>query len=80
MSEEEFLKLFVDLDGKAPVLAMSSKSSPKRSKTGMRAPRGDEGVSKFVEVPGALLTKEDYPTIIAEELYQFLQEIFESNI
>ena len=46
----------------------------------MRAPRGDEGVSKFVEVPGALLTKEDYPTIIAEELYQFLQEIFESNI
>jgi hypothetical protein len=46
----------------------------------MQALKGAKGVSKFVEVPGALLPQEEYPTMIAEELYQFLQENFEFNI
>ncbi|CAK7344343.1 unnamed protein product [Dovyalis caffra] len=79
-SQEEFLELFADLDGKVPVLVVSSKSSPKRSKAVMQALREAKGVSKFVEVPGALLPHEEYPTIIAEELYQFLQENFEFNV
>lgn len=76
-SHEEFLDLFSDLDGKIPVLVVSTKGSPKRSKAEMEALRGAKGVSKFVEVPGALLPQEEYPTIVAEELYQFLQENFE---
>ncbi|KAG5227164.1 alpha/beta-hydrolase superfamily protein [Salix suchowensis] len=68
-SQEEFLELFADLDG----------NSPKRSKAVMQALKGAKGVSKFVEVPGALLPQEEYPTMIAEELYQFLQESFEFN-
>ena len=38
-----------------------------------------KGVSKFVEVPGALLPQEEYPAMVAEELYKFLQENFKSN-
>uniref|UniRef100_A0A6N2KVJ4 AB hydrolase-1 domain-containing protein n=1 Tax=Salix viminalis TaxID=40686 RepID=A0A6N2KVJ4_SALVM len=76
-SQEEFLELFADLDGKVPALVLSTTSSPKRSKAVMQALRGGKGVSKFVEVPGALLPQEEYPTMIAEELYQFLQESFE---
>ena len=36
-----------------------------------------KGVSKFVEVPG--LPQEEYPAMVAEELYKFLQENFKSN-
>lgn len=78
-SREEFLELFADLKGKIPVLVMSSASSPKRSKAEMEALKGAKGVSKFVEVPGALLPQEEFPTIVAEELYRFLQEISEAN-
>lgn len=61
-----------------PVLVMSTEGSPRRSKAEMEALRGAKGVAKFVEVPGALLPQEEYPSIVAEELYRFLQEIFES--
>ncbi|KAJ9163613.1 hypothetical protein P3X46_023262 [Hevea brasiliensis] len=76
-SREEFLELFADLDGKLPVLVMSTEGCPKRSKAEMEALKGAKGVSKFVGVPGALLPQEEYPTMVAEELYQFLQENFE---
>ena len=78
-SREEFLELFAAMEGKAPVVVVSSKGSPKRSKAEMEALRGAKGVSKFVEVPGALLPQEEYPILVAEELYQFLQENFESK-
>ncbi|KAL5544482.1 hypothetical protein UlMin_008266 [Ulmus minor] len=73
-SREEFLELFADMEGKIPVVVVSTKGSPKRSKAEMEALRGAKGVSKFVELPGALLPQEEYPDIVAEELHQFLQE------
>ncbi|ERM94471.1 uncharacterized protein LOC18422219 [Amborella trichopoda] len=75
-SREEFLELFKKLDGKIPILVVSTKSAPKRSKGEMSALNGVEGVTKFVEVPGALLPQEEYPAIVADELYKFLQEQF----
>ncbi|KAI9086424.1 hypothetical protein K1719_031508 [Acacia pycnantha] len=78
-SREEFLELFASLGGKTPILVVSTKGSPKRSKAEMEALRGAKGVSKFVEVPGALLPQEEYPTIVAEELHQFLLECFDSQ-
>ncbi|KAM7471407.1 hypothetical protein LguiA_009590 [Lonicera macranthoides] len=75
-TREEFLKLFAGLDGKIPVLVMSTAGSPKRSKAEMEALKDAKGVTKFVEVPGALLPQEEYPNIVAEELYRFLQEKF----
>lgn len=76
-SREEFLELFAGLEDKIPVLVVSSSGSPKRSKAEMEALREAKGVSKFVEVPGALLLHEEYPNSVAEELYRFLQENFE---
>lgn len=75
-SREEFLQLFADLEGKLPVMVMSTKGAPKRSKAEMEALRGAKGVSKFVEVEGALLPQEEYPSLVAQELYNFLQETF----
>lgn len=75
-SREEFLELFAQMEGKVPVLVVSTEGSPKRSKAEMEALRGAKGVSKFVEVPGALLPQEEYPLTVAAELYQFLQENF----
>lgn len=76
-SRDEFIQLFADLEGRVPVLVMSTSESPKRSKAEMEALRGAKGVSKFVEVPGALLPQEEYPKVVAEELYRFLLENFE---
>ncbi|XBH92400.1 hypothetical protein VPH35_083533 [Triticum aestivum] len=73
-SREEFLQLFAKLDGDVPVLVVSTLNSPKRSKAEMEALKGAKGVTKFVEVPGALLPQEEYPLAVAEELYDFLQE------
>ena len=78
-SREEFLELFANLEGKTPMLVVSTEGSPKRSKAEMEALKGAKGVSKFVEVPGALLPQEEYPAMVAEELYKFLQENFKSN-
>ncbi|CAL5081439.1 unnamed protein product [Urochloa decumbens] len=75
-SREEFLQLFAKLDGDVPVLIMSTLNAPKRSKAEMEALKGAKGVTKFVEVPGALLPQEEYPLAVAEELYSFLQESF----
>ncbi|XP_059644711.1 uncharacterized protein LOC132286393 [Cornus florida] len=75
-SREEFLELFAGLEGRMPVLVMSTAGAPKRSKAEMEALREAKGVSKFIEVPGALLPQEEYPNIVAEELYRFLQENF----
>ncbi|KAH7683974.1 alpha/beta-Hydrolases protein [Dioscorea alata] len=79
-SREDFLSLFAELDGKVPVLVVSTTSSPKRSKAEMDALREAKGVTKFVEVPGALLPQEEYPLTVADELYKFLQENFASNM
>lgn len=78
-SREEFLALFAELDGKIPIMAVSTASAPKRSKAEMDALKGAKGVSKFVEVPGALLPQEEYPLTVSEELYKFLHENFESK-
>lgn len=78
-SREEFLELFAGLEGKIPVLVVSTACSPKRSRAEMEALRGAKGVSKFVDAPGALLPQEEYPAVVAEELYGFLHEVFESN-
>ncbi|KAK4782454.1 hypothetical protein SAY86_016556 [Trapa natans] len=75
-SREEFLGLFASLEGKFPVLVVSGEGAPKRSKAEMEALRGAKGVTKFVEVKGALLPQEEYPTVVAEQLYRFLQENF----
>ncbi|CAN1155907.1 hypothetical protein LINPERPRIM_LOCUS11371 [Linum perenne] len=74
-SREEFLDLFASLEGKIPILVVSSEGSPKRSKAEMEALRGASGVTEFVEVPGALLPHEEYPQMVAEELIQFLQKL-----
>ncbi|KAM0936413.1 putative alpha/beta hydrolase-1 [Dioscorea sansibarensis] len=79
-SREEFLCLFAELNGKVPILVVSTASSPKRSKAEMDALREARGVTKFVEVPGALLPQEEYPLTVADELYKFLQENFASNM
>ncbi|KAL2492953.1 alpha/beta-Hydrolases superfamily protein [Abeliophyllum distichum] len=76
-SREEFVELFAGLQGNIPALVMSTASAPKRSKAEMESLRGAKGVSKFVEVTGALLPQEEYPQIVAEELYRFLLENFE---
>ncbi|KAI3927349.1 hypothetical protein MKX01_027580 [Papaver californicum] len=76
-SREEFLELFTGLEGKTPILVISTSGSPKRSKAEMEALRGAKGVSKFLELPGALLPQEEYPGVVAEELYSFLQDHFE---
>lgn len=78
-SREEFVALFAGLEGKIPVLVMSTLGAPKRSKAEMEALRGAKGVSKFVEAPGALLPQEEYPKVVADELYKFLMECFESK-
>ncbi|KAH9777821.1 alpha/beta-Hydrolases superfamily protein [Citrus sinensis] len=78
-SREEFLQLFADLEGKLPLLVVSTEGSPRRSKAEMEALKGAKGVTKFVEVPGALLPQEEYPAMVAQELYQFLQQTFEPS-
>ncbi|KAM3257760.1 hypothetical protein ACQJBY_049838 [Aegilops geniculata] len=78
-SREEFLQLFAKLDGDVSVLVVSTLNSPKRSKAEMEALKGAKGVTKFVEVPGALLPQEEYPLAVAEELYDFLQGSFSSG-
>lgn len=76
-SREQFIELFAGVQGKTPVLVMSTSGAPKRSKAEMEALREANGVTKFVEVPGALLPQEEYPKVVAEELYRFLVENFE---
>eukprot|EP00262_Sarcandra_glabra_P016749 TRINITY_DN555_c2_g2_i2.p1 TRINITY_DN555_c2_g2~~TRINITY_DN555_c2_g2_i2.p1 ORF type:complete len:375 (-),score=59.66 TRINITY_DN555_c2_g2_i2:231-1355(-) len=78
-SREEFVGLFAGLEGKIPVLVVSTLSSPKRSKAEMDALNGAKGVTKFVELPGALLPQEEYPSLVAEVLYKFLEENFVSQ-
>lgn len=74
-TREEFLELFKGLDGKLPVLVVSTSGAPKRSKAEMEALREAKGVTKFVEVPGALLPHEEYPSLVAKELSSFLQDV-----
>jgi pimeloyl-ACP methyl ester carboxylesterase len=74
-SREEFLSLFAELEGKVPVLVLSSMKSPRRSRAEMEALRGAKGVTKFVEIPGALLPQEEYPDDVATLLIKFLNEL-----
>lgn len=74
-SREEFLEIFAAMEGNVPVLVVSTPGAPKRSKAEMEALRGAKGVTKFVEVPGALLPQEEYPKDVAEEIHKFLQEL-----
>ncbi|KAK4350279.1 hypothetical protein RND71_029592 [Anisodus tanguticus] len=65
-SREGFFQLFAELEGRIPVLVLATAGSPKRSKAEMEALREAKGVSKYVEVPGALLPQEEYPEIVTE--------------
>ncbi|KVH98848.1 hypothetical protein Ccrd_022925 [Cynara cardunculus var. scolymus] len=74
-SREEFIELFQGLEGKLAVLVVSTSGAPKRSKAEMEALREAKGVSKYVEVSGALLPHEEYPNLVANEIYSFLQDV-----
>ncbi|XP_071703989.1 uncharacterized protein [Rutidosis leptorrhynchoides] len=74
-TRKEFVELFEALEGKVPVLVVSASGAPNRSKAEMEALREAKGVTKFVEVPGALLPHEEYPNMVAKELYSFLQDL-----
>ncbi|KAK9090731.1 hypothetical protein Sjap_023908 [Stephania japonica] len=78
-SREEFLELFAAVEGKIPILVVSTSGAPKRSKAEMDALNGAKGVAKFVEVLGALLPQEEYPSAVASELYKFLEEYFPNS-
>ncbi|EPS58834.1 hypothetical protein M569_15980, partial [Genlisea aurea] len=75
-SREEFVRLFAGLeeDDGVPLLVMITSAAPKRSRAEMEALRGR--LSTVVEVAGALLPQEEFPTAVAEELYSFLLHIF----
>lgn len=68
---EEFPKLLSELDGKTPILAVSTANAPKRSKAEMDDLKEAKCVTKFVEVPapGPLLPQEEYTFTVTEELY-----------
>uniref|UniRef100_A0A0C9RP02 TSA: Wollemia nobilis Ref_Wollemi_Transcript_7179_1410 transcribed RNA sequence n=1 Tax=Wollemia nobilis TaxID=56998 RepID=A0A0C9RP02_9CONI len=74
-SREEFLALFAELENKIPIFVISTKDAPKRSKAEMEALQGAKGVTRFVEVPGALLPQEEYPYTVTDELYEFSKEL-----
>lgn len=74
-TREEFVQLFEGLEGEVPVLVVSTSGAPKRSKAEMEALREVKGVAKFVEVQGALLPHEEYPHLVAREIYSFLQDL-----
>lgn len=74
-TREEFLELFEGLEDKVPVLVVSTSSARKKSKAEMEALREVKGVAKFVEVQGALLPHEEYPHLVAREIYSFLQDL-----
>ncbi|KAG0502043.1 hypothetical protein HPP92_002115 [Vanilla planifolia] len=56
-TREEFLDLFAKLDGVIPILVVSTKNAPKRSKAEIDALVGAKGVTKFVEVAGPFFLK-----------------------
>ncbi|KMZ57157.1 Alpha/beta hydrolase fold protein [Zostera marina] len=74
-SREEFVGLFSEFEGAIPIMIASTLGAPKRSKAEMEALKGAKGVSRFVEVPGALLPQEEYPSEVAEELCKFFQDL-----
>ncbi|XP_023743353.1 uncharacterized protein LOC111891538 isoform X1 [Lactuca sativa] len=74
-TREEFVQLFEGLEGEVPVLVVSTSGAPKRSKAEMEALKEVKGVTKFVEVQGALLPHEEYPHLVAREIYSFLQDL-----
>eukprot|EP00271_Cylindrocystis_brebissonii_P022093 TRINITY_DN830_c0_g8_i1.p1 TRINITY_DN830_c0_g8~~TRINITY_DN830_c0_g8_i1.p1 ORF type:complete len:424 (+),score=38.52 TRINITY_DN830_c0_g8_i1:272-1543(+) len=74
-TREEFVSLFEKMEEKnIPVLVLSTKKGPKRSKKEMEALDGAKGVSKYVVVPGALLPHEEYPDVTSKELLSFVSE------
>lgn len=75
-SREEFLGLFSEFEGKIPIMVASTLGAPKRSKAEMEALKAAKGVSRFVEVPGALLPQEEYSSEVAQELCKFLEDLY----
>lgn len=71
-TREDFLSLVAELEGKVPILVLSASQAPKRSKAEMEMLNGARGVSKYVQVDGALLPQEEYPDRVAKELFDFL--------
>lgn len=75
LTREEFLSMFAKLDGKVPVLVLSTFKAPRRSRAEMEALEGAKGVTKFQKLPGALLPQEEFPEDVAASLTSFLQEV-----
>jgi len=75
LTREEFLSMFAKLDGKVPVLVLSTLKAPRRSRAEMEALEGAQGVTKFQKLRGALLPQEEFPEDVAGALTSFLQEV-----
>lgn len=75
MTREEFLAMFAALEGKVPVLVISTLKAPKRSRAEMEALEGAKGVTKFEKMKGALLPQEEYADDVARSLATFLSEV-----
>lgn len=75
-NREEFLALFAAMEDKAiPVLVLSAKKGPKRSKAEMKALEGAKGVTEYKIVRGALLPQEEFPEEVSDELKAFLNSL-----
>lgn len=73
LTREEFLSMFAKLEGKLPVLVLSTLKAPRRSRAEMEALEGAKGVTEFQKVSGALLPQEEFPKDVAASLTSFLQ-------
>eukprot|EP00850_Spirogloea_muscicola_P016064 SM000128S26197 [mRNA] locus=s128:34272:36480:- [translate_table: standard] len=72
-SREEFLQQVANVG--VPLLVVSSRNSPRRSKGEMEALRDSPGVSHFCEVNGALLAHEEYAQEVTDAIAKFLAQL-----
>jgi len=75
LTRDEFLSMFAKLEGKLPVLVLSTLKAPRRSRAEMEALEGAKGVTEFQKVSGALLPQEEFPKEVAASLTSFLQAV-----
>ncbi|KAG0448940.1 hypothetical protein HPP92_027582 [Vanilla planifolia] len=74
-TREEFLDLFAKLDGGYPSWLSRRKKCPKAIKSRDRCIGRCKGCYQVCGSSRALLPQEEYPLVVAEELYQFLQSL-----
>lgn len=74
-TREDFLSLVAELEGKVPLLVLAASQAPRRSKAEMEVLNGARGVTKYVQVEGALLPQEEYPGSVSKELFDFFADL-----